>query len=58
MFNGNVLYADDHVEEWNNHAFPAFKYDPHSTYDVFCDGEVRTMREIHAKCVKTHAQEN
>ena len=34
-FNGNVLYADDHVEEWNNHAFPAFKYDPHATADVF-----------------------
>ena len=34
-FNGNVLYADDHVEEWNNHAFPAFKYDPYNTADVF-----------------------
>ena len=34
-FNGNALYADDHVEEWNNHAFLAFKYDPYNTADVF-----------------------
>ncbi len=32
---GNVLYADGHVEEWNNHSFSAFKYDANNPYDLF-----------------------
>lgn len=32
---GNVLFADDHVEEWNNHPFPAFKRDPDHAGDLF-----------------------
>jgi prepilin-type N-terminal cleavage/methylation domain-containing protein/prepilin-type processing-associated H-X9-DG protein len=32
---GNMLYADGHVEEWNNHSFSAFKYDPNNLYDLF-----------------------
>jgi prepilin-type N-terminal cleavage/methylation domain-containing protein len=33
--NGNVLYADDHVEEWNLHSFKNFKYDPPNPADWF-----------------------
>ncbi len=32
---GNVLFADGHVEEWNNYAFKAFKYNPNSPADLF-----------------------
>jgi prepilin-type N-terminal cleavage/methylation domain-containing protein len=35
LFKGNVLCSDGHVEEWNNHSFPAFKYDPNNLYDLF-----------------------
>ena len=35
-FKGNVLYADDHVEEWNAHSLTQnFKYNPFETYDLF-----------------------
>jgi len=34
-FKGNVLFADDHVEEWNNGGFRAFKYDPSHPCDLF-----------------------
>ena len=31
-----VLYADDHVEEWNAHSLTQnFKYNPFETYDLF-----------------------
>jgi len=35
QFKGNVLFTDDHVEEWNNAAFRAFKYDPNHPCDLF-----------------------
>ena len=35
-FKGNVLFADSHVEEWNNHSLTSnFKYNPYETYDLF-----------------------
>ena len=34
-YKGNALFADDHVEEWNNNAFPAFKNDPTHPSDLF-----------------------
>lgn len=32
---GNMLFADDHVEEWNNRSFSAFAYDPQNPADLF-----------------------
>jgi prepilin-type N-terminal cleavage/methylation domain-containing protein len=33
---GNVLFADDHVEEWNNHSLATgFKYDADNPADLF-----------------------
>ena len=32
---GNVLFADGHVEEWNNFSFKAFKFDPAAPADLF-----------------------
>lgn len=32
---GNVLFADGHVEEWNNFSFKAFKFDPNNPSDLF-----------------------
>lgn len=33
---GNMLFADDHVEEWNNNSLATcFKYDATSLYDLF-----------------------
>ena len=35
-FKGNVLYADSHVEEWNNLSLNnAFKYNPYEIDDLF-----------------------
>ena len=35
-FKGNVLYADDHVEEWNAHSLAQnFKYNPLEVADLF-----------------------
>ncbi len=32
---GNVLFADGHVEEWNNFSFKAFKFNPNDPADLF-----------------------
>lgn len=33
---GNMLFADSHVEEWNNYTLSStFKYNPYETYDFF-----------------------
>ncbi|HEX9046583.1 MAG TPA: type II secretion system protein [Verrucomicrobiae bacterium] len=32
---GNMLFADDHVEEWNNNGFRAFQYNPSQPRDLF-----------------------
>jgi prepilin-type N-terminal cleavage/methylation domain-containing protein len=32
---GNQLFSDGHVDEWNNHSFSAFKYDPNNPADLF-----------------------
>ncbi len=32
---GNVLFADGHVEEWNNFSFKAFKFAPNDPADLF-----------------------
>ena len=32
---GNVLFADGHVEQWNNNSFKQFKFDPNDPADLF-----------------------
>jgi len=33
--NGNVLFADGHVEQWNKYSLSNFKYNPDEPYDIF-----------------------
>ena len=32
---GNMLFSDGHVEQWNNHSFSPFRYQPNNSYDLF-----------------------